>query len=221
MSTRSGRGAIKSYRRRKTGLEIDLNQEPGGENRELEGPSTQVEPQQVQASQQQQAVQMPQPAQPATIDVEAIVDDDVVESSPRAFAEAKNNARNNARRNRERTIVDVDLEDQNRITNYCRNKRRRESSSRTVINCDLYINLESSSSSMREPVQKAPEPPKEPVFNCPICMGPLVEEMSTRCGHIFCKSCIKAAISAQSKCPTCRKRVTVKELIRVFLPSTS
>ncbi|RYR69949.1 hypothetical protein Ahy_A03g016481 isoform C [Arachis hypogaea] len=110
MSTRSGRGAIKSYRRRKTGLEIDLNQEPGGENRELEGPSTQVEPQQVQASQQQQAVQMPQPAQPATIDVEAIVDDDVVESSPRAFAEAKNNARNNARRNRERTIVDVDLE---------------------------------------------------------------------------------------------------------------
>ena len=132
-------------------MEIDLNQEPGGENRELEGPSTQVEPQQVQASQQRQAVQMPQPAQPATIDVEAIVDDDVVESSPRAFAEAKNNARNNARRNRERTIVDVDLEDQNRITNYCRNKRRRESSSRTVINCDLYINLESSSSSMITP----------------------------------------------------------------------
>ncbi|MED6109808.1 hypothetical protein PIB30_037006 [Stylosanthes scabra] len=107
MSTRSGRGPVpvRGYnRRRKTGLEIDLNQEPGGENRELEGPSTQVEPQQVQAAQQQQAVEMPQPAQPATIDVEAIVDDDVVESSPRAFAEAKNNAR----RNRQRTVVDVD-----------------------------------------------------------------------------------------------------------------
>ncbi|CAL0329323.1 unnamed protein product [Lupinus luteus] len=53
-----------------------------------------------------------------------------------------------------------------------------------------------------------PEPPKEPVFNCPICMGPLVEEVSTKCGHIFCKACIKAAISAQNKCPTCRKKIT-------------
>lgn len=66
-----------------------------------------------------------------------------------------------------------------------------------------------------------PPPPKEPTFSCPICMGPLVEEMSTRCGHIFCKACIKTAISTQAKCPTCRKHVTVKELIRVFLPSTS
>lgn len=68
-------------------------------------------------------------------------------------------------------------------------------------------------------MRKAPEPPRDPVFNCPICMGPLVEEMSARCGHIFCKNCIKAAISAQRKCPTGRKKVTVKELIRVFLPT--
>ncbi|KAI9110223.1 hypothetical protein K1719_018665 [Acacia pycnantha] len=70
-------------------------------------------------------------------------------------------------------------------------------------------------------VRKSSEPPEEPVFNCPICMDPLVEEMSTRCGHIFCKSCIKAAINAQGKCPTCRKKAKVKELIRVFLPSAS
>ncbi|KAK4267602.1 hypothetical protein QN277_024358 [Acacia crassicarpa] len=70
-------------------------------------------------------------------------------------------------------------------------------------------------------LRKSPEPPEEPVFNCPICMEPLVEEMSTRCGHIFCKRCIKAAINAQGKCPTCRKKVNVKELIRVFLPSAS
>ncbi|XP_061342141.1 uncharacterized protein LOC133288404 [Gastrolobium bilobum] len=212
MSSRTGRStAVRSYRRRKTVLDLDLNRVPaGGENREQEGPSTQLGSQEVQTNQQ------PQVVQPALIDVE-VIDDDVVESTPRAFAEAKNNSR----RNRGRTIVDVDLEDQNRVTNNNRNKRRRESPNRMIINCELYINLEGRSSSMRENVKKPPEPPKEPVFNCPICMGPLVEEMSTRCGHIFCKNCIKAAITAQSKCPTCRKKVTAKELIRVFLPSTS
>lgn len=72
----------------------------------------------------------------------------------------------------------------------------------------------------RENATKPPPPPKEPTFGCPICMGPLNEEMSTKCGHIFCKACIKAAITAQGKCPTCRKRVYPKDLIRVFLPST-
>nr|CAN78038.1 hypothetical protein VITISV_023397 [Vitis vinifera] len=52
-------------------------------------------------------------------------------------------------------------------------------------------------------------------------MGQLVDEMSTKCGHIFCKMCIKAAISAQGKCPTCRKRVTMKDTIRIYLPAAS
>lgn len=80
MSSRTARGPVRSYRRRKTVLDFDLNRVPSGENREQEGPSTQLGPQEVQA------VQLPQVAQPPTIDVEAI-DDDVVESSPRAFAE--------------------------------------------------------------------------------------------------------------------------------------
>lgn len=75
MSTRAPRGAaVRSYRRRKTALDLDLNSAPPGENREQEGP------QEVQASHQ------PAVEQPTMIDVEAI-DDDVVESSPRAFAE--------------------------------------------------------------------------------------------------------------------------------------
>ncbi|KAF8391971.1 hypothetical protein HHK36_022311 [Tetracentron sinense] len=65
-----------------------------------------------------------------------------------------------------------------------------------------------------EPPQSVP-PPKEPTFSCPVCMGPLAEEMSTKCGHIFCKNCIKAAIVAQSKCPTCRRKLTMKDTIRV------
>ncbi|GAU49463.1 hypothetical protein TSUD_91350 [Trifolium subterraneum] len=120
----------------------------------------------------------------------------------------------------EHPFAENPAEEQTRISNSNRYKRRREPPNQTIINCDLYINLEGSSSSTMETVKKPPEPPKEPVFSCPICMGPLVEEMSTRCGHIFCKACIKAAISAQAKCPTCRKKITVKELIRVFLPTT-
>ncbi|WVZ02291.1 hypothetical protein V8G54_023097 [Vigna mungo] len=154
MSSRTGKGpAVRSYRRRKAVLDLDLNLVPASDNREHEGPSTQSGPLGVAVEQQ------PPASQPTMIDVEDI-DDDVVECTPGAFA---------------------------------------ESDSAKVL----------------------PEPRIEPVFNCPICMGPLAEEMSTRCGHIFCKNCIKAAISAQGKCPTCRKKITVKELIRVFLPSTS
>ena len=81
MSTRTVKGAaVRSYRRRKAVLDLDLNCAPPSENREQAGPSTRPGPQEVQADEQ------PEPVQPATIDVEAI-DDDVVESTPRAFAE--------------------------------------------------------------------------------------------------------------------------------------
>ncbi|CAL8177943.1 unnamed protein product [Prunus armeniaca] len=204
MSTRAAR----YVNRRKDQVDLDLNSAPPGDNRDQEGTSTPADPQNNQATLQGQY------APPNMIDVEAI-DDDVIESSPRAFAEAKNNAR----RNQRRITVDVDLE-RTRVT---RNKRRRVAPNQTIINCDFYINLESNnnSSSTKESVaQPAPPPPKEPTFSCPICMAPLVEEMSTKCGHIFCKACIRAAIGAQGKCPTCRRKVTMKELIRVFLPTT-
>ncbi|PNY06721.1 E3 ubiquitin-protein ligase rnf4-like protein [Trifolium pratense] len=178
MSSRTGRvTAVRGYsRRRKVGLDLDLNLPAGeipiienlaGENREQEGPSIQLGLQEVEVHANPQPIVL---VEAPMIDVEEI-DDDVIESSPRAFAES---------------AIRIIAEEQTRM----------------------------------ETVKKPPEPPKEPVFSCPICMGPLVEEMSTRCGHIFCKACIKAAISAQAKCPTCRKKITVKELIRVFLPTT-
>lgn len=202
---------LRGYRRRKTLLDLNV---PPIEGREQEGTSTQAAIQGAEAR--------PHSVTPAAIDVEAF-DDDVIESSPMAFAVAKDNAQRTRGQN---VVVDVDTGRTSRFThNYRNSKRRRAQSNQTIVNCDLYINLESSSSSTREHVQPLqaplPPPPKEVTFNCPICMGPLVEETSTRCGHIFCKTCIKAAIAAQAKCPTCRKRITVKELIRVFLPATS
>ncbi|KAJ0051554.1 hypothetical protein Pint_01524 [Pistacia integerrima] len=220
MSTQAVRGPpLRGYRRRK-GLP-DLNAPPC-ESRDREGTSNDISLHEVLAGQQGPSIP------PAPIDVEAI-DDDVIESSPRAFAEAKNNSRRNHGRD---FVVDVDSGNigrttrlTTRLTNNNRGKRRRVSPNSTVINCDLYINLEGTSNAMREsvsvPPPPPPPPPKEPIFTCPICMGPLVEEMSTKCGHIFCKACIRSAISSQAKCPTCRKKVTVKELIRVFLPATS
>ena len=74
----------------------------------------------------------------------------------------------------------------------------------------------------KEKEKKSPEPPKKPPqLDCPICMAAFEEPMSTRCGHIFCRGCINSAIAAQGKCPTCRKKVTKNQLIRVFLPSLS
>ncbi|CAJ1932927.1 unnamed protein product [Sphenostylis stenocarpa] len=93
-------------------------------------------------------------------------DDDVVELSPRTFAQ-------------HRTFIGVQI--------------------------DLLLQGEN----------KAPEPPKKPEFDCPICMSPFVEPVSTRCGHIFCRECINTAITTQGKCPSCRKKVTRNQPIRI------
>ncbi|XP_021907118.1 E3 ubiquitin-protein ligase RNF4 [Carica papaya] len=199
---------LRGYRRRKVVLDLNV---PPIENRDVEGTSNLHGTQHVQANEQGQHVT------PTAIDVEAL-DDDVIESSARAFAEAKSNARRNRGR---ATVVDLDSGRVAGLPNNNRSRRIRIPPNQPVINCDHYVNLESGDNSVKE-IVKPPAPTlKEPTFTCPICMGPLTEEMSTRCGHIFCKGCIKTALATQSKCPTCRKRVIVKELIRVFLPATS
>ncbi|KAK8658542.1 hypothetical protein V6N13_036745 [Hibiscus sabdariffa] len=94
MSTLEARGpSLRGYRRRKAVL--DLNVLPS-EIREQDGTSEQAGPEEL-------TDQPVHPAPPETIDVEAI-DDDVIESSALAFAEAKNNSR----RSRRRAVVDVD-----------------------------------------------------------------------------------------------------------------
>ena len=80
MSTQSSRGpTLRGNRRRKAALDLDLNRAPPGDNRDQEGTSTQVRSQGAQSRPQGNSVP------PTMIDVEAI-DDDVIESSPRAFA---------------------------------------------------------------------------------------------------------------------------------------
>ncbi|KAL7172783.1 hypothetical protein ACSBR2_032288 [Camellia fascicularis] len=214
------RGYVRNTRRRKMALDVDLNVTPS-ENLDQEGTSAQANSQDVQFGQQGPSVL------PAPIDVEAFDDDDVVISSRTAFAEAKINSGRG--RNRGNTVVvDVDSEERTLgVASNSRNKRRRVSTNQAIINCDLCINLEGGNNmrnyakSVEPSPLPPPLPPKEPTFSCPVCIGPLVEEMSTKCGHIFCKSCIKTAIAAQGKCPTCRRKITFKDTIRIYLPATN
>lgn len=205
------KGAVRSSQRRKMVLDVDLNAPPieccndvGTSSRAhltLEVPSGQQGP----------------PPQPVAIDVDSI-DDDVILSSPRAFAEAKNNSRRTRGRS---NVVDVELvESAARLVNNYRNKRQRAMTNQPIVICE-HVNLEGNGVQSTSMMPPPPPPPPEPTFSCPVCMGTLVEEMSTKCGHIFCKACIKQAIGAQGKCPTCRRKVTMKDTIRIYLPATS
>ncbi|ESQ32436.1 hypothetical protein EUTSA_v10004921mg [Eutrema salsugineum] len=205
MNTQESR-TTRGNRRRKA--VIDLNAEPGDQ----EGTSGSVSAPTVPTG-NLQGVSVPSQPVPTMIDVDAI-EDDVIESSASAFAEAKSKSTGARRRN---LMVDLVSGGVTRLPFNVRQKRRRIPPNQPVIDCELApINTSSKAPAPPPP----PPPPEEPKFTCPICMCPFTEEMSTKCGHIFCKGCIKMAISRQGKCPTCRKKVTAKELIRVFLPTT-
>ncbi|KAJ4886049.1 RING/U-box superfamily protein [Raphanus sativus] len=131
-------------------------------------------------------------------------DDDVVESTASAFDRAKRDKSRGSRRGP--FVVDLD--------SGCTTKVSKNPSQDQSDQANDELN------DSRKSNKAVVAPVEEPKFNCPICLGPFTEEMSTKCGHIFCKSCIKDAISRQANCPTCRKKVTAKGLIRVFLPTT-
>eukprot|EP00262_Sarcandra_glabra_P003320 TRINITY_DN13986_c0_g2_i1.p1 TRINITY_DN13986_c0_g2~~TRINITY_DN13986_c0_g2_i1.p1 ORF type:complete len:169 (-),score=19.42 TRINITY_DN13986_c0_g2_i1:238-744(-) len=56
-------------------------------------------------------------------------------------------------------------------------------------------------------------------LRCAICMDTMREETSTTCGHVFCKPCITSAIRVQKKCPTCREKLSMTSIHRIYLPA--
>lgn len=61
-------------------------------------------------------------------------------------------------------------------------------------------------------------------MDCPICMDNSREIRrskrqlaTTTCGHIFCSTCIRRAVTSQHACPTCRKKLTLKQIIPLFI----
>ncbi|XP_048567081.1 probable histone acetyltransferase HAC-like 1 [Triticum urartu] len=68
------------------------------------------------------------------------------------------------------------------------------------------------------PVPPIKDLPRKPKFICPICKNELVDASSTICGHIFCQKCIEPSIQAQKKCPTYRRKLTMRSFHRIYLP---
>ncbi|KAE8701384.1 RPM1-interacting protein 4-like [Hibiscus syriacus] len=183
-----------------------------------------------------------EPVRPDTIDVEAI-EDDAIESSATEFAEAKNNSRSSSRRTvdvdsassvYEGRILQIQFIYRHEVKVFLFNFKQSTSLEnggslfhsfifQTLDYCLklMYLTSLSFQGVRVQEIIKPQPPPQKPTFNCPICMGSFTEEMPTRCGHIFCNTCIKTALAERRKRRTCRKRVVVKELIRVFLPSAS
>jgi hypothetical protein len=50
---------------------------------------------------------------------------------------------------------------------------------------------------------EAAEPTEDDGWNCPICLGALNEPVVTRCGHVFCWSCLCEWLRGSNRCPTC------------------
>ncbi|KAI9578458.1 hypothetical protein GQX74_009032 [Glossina fuscipes] len=54
-------------------------------------------------------------------------------------------------------------------------------------------------------------------FACPICLESTVNQpTSTRCGHVYCQSCIREAVKFNRLCPMCNAPVAPRELRRIY-----
>ena len=58
----------------------------------------------------------------------------------------------------------------------------------------------------------------------PICMETAstfeqrgCQVVSTNCGHIFCSACLRRTVTELHRCPTCRKRLTLKQYHTLYL----
>jgi hypothetical protein len=60
-------------------------------------------------------------------------------------------------------------------------------------------------------------PQKKLKLSCLICKDEIKLETSTICGHIFCQECIYGMINTQNKCPICQKKLSSKNVHRVYI----
>uniref|UniRef100_A0A1A9UGM2 RING-type domain-containing protein n=1 Tax=Glossina austeni TaxID=7395 RepID=A0A1A9UGM2_GLOAU len=91
---------------------------------------------------------------------------------------------------------------------------------RTIDDQSSIRNAPSSLHHSRSPLSVTAKKLNSPVpFACPICLESTVqrEPTSTRCGHVYCQSCILQAMQFNRKCPTCKATVVPKQLRRIYL----
>ncbi|XP_029212837.2 uncharacterized protein [Acropora muricata] len=86
------------------------------------------------------------------------------------------------------------------------------------------IDANSTQDSSLNSSSSSPKEQKNYDITCPICMDDdkaikrrKSQLMSTTCGHVFCDKCIRSAVQLQRRCPTCRKKLSLKQLHAIFL----
>lgn len=55
------------------------------------------------------------------------------------------------------------------------------------------------------------------VLRCSICLDSVSHPTSTICGHLFCEACIRLAVRQTGLCPTCRRKLSIRQVHRVYL----
>ncbi|KNC54784.1 uncharacterized protein AMSG_01636 [Thecamonas trahens ATCC 50062] len=68
------------------------------------------------------------------------------------------------------------------------------------------------------PVTATSAPLIRVALQCAVCLDAITTPTSTTCGHVFCKLCIRKAISRTRRCPMCRKSLTLRQTHPIFLP---
>uniref|UniRef100_A0A1B0BKB2 RING-type domain-containing protein n=1 Tax=Glossina palpalis gambiensis TaxID=67801 RepID=A0A1B0BKB2_9MUSC len=77
------------------------------------------------------------------------------------------------------------------------------------------VDDQSSISSLHDPRSPLHSPAR---FACRICLESTVNQpTSTRCGHVYCQSCIRQAVIFNGLCPICNAPVALRELRRMYL----
>ncbi|KZT68399.1 hypothetical protein DAEQUDRAFT_757621 [Daedalea quercina L-15889] len=55
------------------------------------------------------------------------------------------------------------------------------------------------------------------LVHCPLCLEAPEEATTTRCGHVFCSSCINSALNVKNSCPVCRAPSVPLQLRKLYL----
>ncbi|EGO03482.1 hypothetical protein SERLA73DRAFT_129809 [Serpula lacrymans var. lacrymans S7.3] len=53
-------------------------------------------------------------------------------------------------------------------------------------------------------------------YDCPLCLDTTKALSVTRCGHIFCTSCIQRVFRTKRLCPVCRQSGSLKQLRKIY-----
>ncbi|XP_030387682.1 uncharacterized protein LOC115634230 [Scaptodrosophila lebanonensis] len=60
---------------------------------------------------------------------------------------------------------------------------------------------------------------KEDSYKCPVCWESVRqrEPVSTKCGHVFCNTCIQSVLRLTHKCPMCNKKMSSRQTFRIYI----